>query len=345
MLKKAGKWLWRKKWWFLAFIVVVIGGLGYWQKQQNKSEPYTLIQPEVRDITQVLTVSGAVDAKEKAQLHFPASSKLTWMGVQEGDSVKKWQGIAKVDTVTLQKQMQIDQNLHGKQFRTFENTLDTNDYYSDSGLTETERRAVESAQLDLRNTALAVEIRDIAIKYSTLTSPLNGLVTRIDQPNVGSLVLPTDIYEVINPKSVYFTVTVDEADIRLVNASQAAKITLDAYPEEKLDAQVTEIAFKPSASEGGGTGYVAKLTLPVNNNDLKYRLGMNGEADIVLSQRQGVLTIPFDTLIEREGQKYVEVWRDNDREQIEVETGIDDGEHVEIISGVTAQDLVVMPTE
>lgn len=343
MLKNAGRWLWQKKWWLLAIGVGLLIGRSVYLSRQADQPEYTYVPVESRTITETLDVSGAVDAKEKAQLHFPASSRLTWLGVHEGEMVKKWQSIASVDTRTLQKQMEINQNMHGKQFRAFEGTLETYDYYDDSGLTEAERRVVESAQLDLRNSALNVEISDLAIKLSNVYSPIEGIVTRIDQKNVGALVLPTDVFEIVNPKTLHFTVVVDEQDIGLVKEQQLAEVVLDAFDDETIQAVVSSIAFVPSTGQTGGTGYEVELALDNVNEQRVYRLGMNGEVKIVLNRKEDVISIPLDSLFERDGKTYTRILEGGTVTEREVETGLEDEEWVEVITGVTVNETIAVP--
>ncbi len=332
-----------KKKWLLIGVIVVVGIFLIWRGRQAGQTKITTVNPQVRDIVQVLKVSGKVDAAEKVRMSFAGASKLTWLPVKEGDRVKKWQGLAQVDARTLKNSMEIAMNTHGKTFRAYENTLDGIDYYSDAGLTEAERRTAENAQLDIRSSALAVESADVAVKLAYMSSPIEGVVTKIDQKNVGALMLPTDAIEIVNPMSIFFSAVVDEEDIVKITASQAANIRLDAFDDQEFESAISRVAFVPSISENGGTGYQVWLKLPVNNNQMTYRLGMNGEADIVLDKKPGVLTVPVDALIEREGKQYVEVERLGKSEKVEVTTGIDDGDYIEVKSGLTTADKVIVP--
>lgn len=344
MTERVFSFLNRWKWWLLIGILLAVGVGWYFMRGNGEEDEVVIIRPEIMDIEQTLEASGTIDAHEYAQLTFPASSRLTWVNVKEGEWAKKWQGVAAVDSRTLQKQMEQDLNLHGKAFRTHEQVLDDNDYYGDSGLTESERRTVESSELDIRNTALAVEIRDIAIQLSSIISPIDGLVTRVDQANVGATVKPTDVFEIVNPNSVFFVVVVDEEDIGLIQNGQSATIQLDAFVEDEFASAVQKIAFSPSVSESGGTGYEVDLSLPVDNQMLKYKLGMNGDANIILSKKANVLAVPVDSIIEREGVAYVEVQEGEEAVRREVETGISNDDYVEIVSGLTQEDLVLKPS-
>lgn len=334
------------RWKYVGILAVIaVIALGWWMQRKKAGPEMVTVKPEPRTITEVLKVSGKVDAEEKVRMSFAGASKLTWLGVKEGDWVKKWQGLAAVDARTLQNQLAIAQNNHGKTFRAFENTLDSVDYYSDSGLSETERRAAENAQLDIRNSALAVESAYVAVTLSSMSSPISGVVTRIDQKNVGALMLPSDVIEIVNPASVVFDAVVDEEDISKITASLSATVRLDAFPGTTFPATVKRIAFTPSVSESGGTGYSVWLTLPVDNTLMQYKLGMNGDAEIVLAKEDNVLSIPSDALIERDGVTYVEVLRNGEAVKQQVATGISDDNFVAITSGLTSDDLVIVPSK
>jgi HlyD family secretion protein len=343
-MKKILSFIKAKKWWLIAAAVIGLG-VFWWLTQRNAATELVTVKPEYRDITQLLTVSGRVDAEEKARLSFAGASKLMWLPIKEGDVVKKWQGLAQVDARQLQKQLEIAQNTHGQAFRTFEETLDGMDYYSESGLSESERRVAESSQLSIRNSALSAEIADISVKLAYMSSPIDGIVTRIDQKNVGALMLPTDSIEVVNPKTLHFLAVIDEEDIALVTEKQKANIELDAFVDNVFESSVSRIAFTPSMSDTGGTGYVVWLSLPVDNSNLKYRVGMNGEAKIVLDQVESALTVPVDALIERDGVSYVEVLTGESVNRTEVTTGISDDDYIEITSGLTPDDVVVLPSD
>lgn len=343
MMRKAISFLWSKKWLVLILVLIVAGGFWNYRRTQAKKEVIETVNPSTRDIREVLSVSGTVDADQKAILKFPAPSQLTWIGVKEGDTVKKWQGIAKVDTRTLQKQMEIAMNTQGKTFRNFEQTFADLNYYDKSGLTETERREAESAQLDLRSSVLSVEIADLAIKLAYMYSPIDGVVVKVDQPNVGALISITDTFVVVNPQSIYFSAIVDEEDISKVTSSQSATIVLDAYTDTPITATVKSVAFTPSTSESGGTGYKIKLSLPIDNTALRYKLGMNGDADVLLKEVTGVMAIPVDALIEREGKTYVDVLVNGKKEPREITIGAQDENFVQVISGLSEQDNVVVP--
>jgi len=80
----------------------------------------------------------------------------------------------------------------------------TEEDYKDQALTEIIRIAKEKAQFDLDRTVLDVEIQNIALKYSTLISPIEGIVTKTDFPQAGVNVGITDKIVISNPKKACF---------------------------------------------------------------------------------------------------------------------------------------------
>src|SRR3989338_290338 len=92
------------KWWYIVVILIAIGGYLFYRQQTAKSqvqlETYTVSRETLKDS---LILSGKIDATEKVDLHFQSAGRLAWVGVKEGDLVKKYQGIASLDQRQLQK--------------------------------------------------------------------------------------------------------------------------------------------------------------------------------------------------------------------------------------------------
>lgn len=329
----------------LIIAIVLIAILGFRIKTNAETNEEVVVAfPSIQNITKTLELTGYIDAKEKANLKFLAPSRLSWVGVKEGDKVKKWQAIASVDTRTLQKQLQADLNNFAKEFNDHDQSLDDYDYYGESGIASENRRILENAQYDLSNTVIAVEIRDLAVRLSSIISPINGIVTRVDQPNAGVNISVTDVFQIVNPDSMFFSAEVDELDVSRVAVDQKATLVLDAYEEEAVDSMIEFISFTPVSSPTGGTSYRVELSLPGSNDLLKYRLGMSGEVEIILDQKDSVLTIPSEAIIERDGISFVEIKNgEGTIEKKEVEIGIETDDLVEIVSGISQSDQVIIP--
>ncbi len=130
------------------------------------------------------------------------------------------------------------------------------------------------------------------------------------------------------------TITVDEMDILSIEVGQEAAVTLDAFPGQSFDGEVTSID-ESGTNSGGSSKYTAEVTISREEGMLA---GMNASAVITLDTSEDVLTIPEAALVEQDNAVYVYTTYDESSDTLggltEVTTGISDGENVEILSGL-----------
>jgi len=323
----------------LLFLVLLV--LFFYIKSQNANiVELNFEKPIKQPIAKTLEVSGHVDAKEKVRLRFPAGGKLTYIGAQEGDTVKKWQTVATIDKAALIKQLQQDLNNYSKERWDWEDSVDTN---KDQILSAQEQRVIDKEQWDLNNTVLTVEIRDIALQNTSLYSPFEGILTTAPTSVAGMQVLATDYFEIVNPETLVFRAAVDESDISNIKLGQKATLKLDSYEDTKITTEVAYISFT-SIESNSGTSFIVEFNLSQDDLDHILRIGMNGDINILLEEKLEVLTVPSISLIQRDDKSYVMVKSGkNESEEKEVEIGLETDEIVEIISGLSDSDEVVIP--
>ena len=163
--------------------VLIVGGYflyGYF----TGNEDYETAEVKRGTVAEELILSGDIDADEYAQLKFPASGKIAWVTVKEGDEVKKGQALTKLDTITLNTAFQTTRAT----LRAAEATLDyVHDQVKDNDDDET------FSEKDTRTTAETTKDRAyeayVAAEYnlrnSTLLSPFAGIVTYLAHPYSG----------------------------------------------------------------------------------------------------------------------------------------------------------------
>jgi multidrug efflux pump subunit AcrA (membrane-fusion protein) len=184
----------RRRWKLVLFVVVLLAGAGFWYyKSTAAAQPaYTFIKPQQENLVKTLDISGVVDAKEKARLRFASGGKVVFLGAQQGDMITKGQTIATIDRATLQKQIEQDLNNYMSERLDFEqNKDDTRDNVLDTEL----QRDNQKSQLTLNNQVLNVEIQNIAIRNTVLSSPFAGILTVSPTAVSGVQLLPSDYFD------------------------------------------------------------------------------------------------------------------------------------------------------
>ncbi len=320
-------------------IILVAGGVLVWRLTRPKVSEFKTEQVKRASITKSISASGKVASAEEAELKFQTSGQLAWVGVKAGDSVQAFQAIAQLDTRELQKNLDKALRDYSKERNDFEE--DRNVTYKDQVITDTIKRILEKNGWDLGKAVLDVELKDIALKFATLVTPIAGIVTQADAPIAGVNITPaTAVFKVANPNKMIFKANIDEADINGITASLSAKITLDAYPDEEFTGVVNNIHFSSVTTSGGGTAYPTELSLPPNEN-LKFKVGMNGDAEIILAQKEDVLVIPSEAIFNKESKTFVWLVKNGKAFEQEVKTGLANDENTEILEGLKEKDLIV----
>lgn len=331
--------------WAVAILIALFISINQVQAQKLKNPATfnqnkdTVITPETKSITSNLILAGSINAAEIANLRFQNSGKLVWVGVKVGDQVKKWQTIASLDKAELKKSLQTQFNNYRTQLSQF---WDTQDKYKDMVISDTIQRILDRTQYSLDNSVINYEISDMAIKEASLVSPLNGVVVAMDQNLPGTNITPaTATFTIVNPSSVYFRSEIDQEEVVKIKVGQKATVKIDAFPDSNFDSEITYIAYTPISGQSS-TVYEIRFRLPVDNQDLSYRLGMDGDALITIDQKDNALVLPLEAVVNEDSKTFVWLKNDGRLEKKYVDTGIENDTEIEILSDLNPNDQVVI---
>ena len=134
---------------------------------------------------------------------------------------------------------------------------------------------------------------------------------------------------------------VDETDIAKVGVGQRASVTLDAYPDRKLEAVVDEIAFN-AKTVNSVTTYEVDVT--PKETPAFVRSGMTANVTFYVEAKRGVVLVPSEAIRAANGKRLVLVKReDGPPEEREIETGASDGKLTEVIEGLADDETVLIP--
>ncbi len=342
-IKKFFKNNWKK----IAVVMLLAGAFYAWSsyKAQQSKPVLQFTNPKKEDISKTLQVSGVVDAKQKARLRFLLGGKITYLGAQEGDWVKKYQTLAKIDSIDLNKKLTQDLNTYFNQRMDFEQSRED---YKDKATTTKDERIIQKNQKNLENKVLDVEVRDITIKNNLLSTPIEGILVTSPTAVSGVQLSASDIFEIVDPTSLIILATVDERDLSQVRLGQEATVILDAYPDRKYATTVAKIDYVSQVSSTG-TVFLAELPLSHLLGDASnpldvFRIGMNGDVDILIKKASQVLTVPTNSIKQRSDKNYVSIKKeDGTLEELEIKIGIETDERTEVISGLTDKSEVLVP--
>lgn len=345
MLRRVKHGLLRYWVWITILLVVSAGGYWYWQSTQQKKNGIKTIVASIRDIRKTVSASGKITAEKQVTLRFQTAGSLSWVGVKKGDRVKKWQAIASLNQQQLEKQFKQEMLDYMTSRWDFEQQSD--DYnirgrrIEDAGLTAEKKRIFQKTQFTLDRSVLDVEIVDLAKRYAVLVTPIDGIVIKATDEYAGINISPAITeYTIADPDSLRFSADVEELDIGTINASKAATITLDAFPEEEISSRVSSIEFTAVETISGATAYTVHFPLVP---DPRLLLDMNGEAEIFVEEKNEVLTLPVEAVeTTKTGKQVTRLTPEKKQEKVEVTTGLESDEYIEITSGLVSGDTIIL---
>jgi membrane fusion protein, multidrug efflux system len=175
------------------------------------------------------------------------------------------------------------------------------------------------------------DYKDLQVK-----APMSGVVAKV-LVDPGSMVSPAmPIAMVMSMDNLKVTINVIESEISSVRTGQRADVTVPAYPNRTFSATVSNIL--PIVDPMSHTAKV-ELTIPNGSGTLKP--GMSATVRLILGKHADVVTIPKTAIIEKMGEKYVFMFDNGKTKKADIQTGYDDGQTVEVTSGLQAGDRLV----
>ena len=187
--------------------------------------------------------------------------------------------------------------------------LSVDELRSQFGAAEHTLKAAELNITVLNHTLEAADARidqaQDALSYTTIKSPINGVITRINA-EVGEVVITgtmnnpgTVIMEVGDLSQMLLVAQVDESDVAKLQPAQKAKIHIDAFPDREFDGVVDSIALSHTIKSFTGTKYY-RTEILINPTDVKLYSGLTAHVDIETRKHTGILKLPTQAVLGRE---------------------------------------------
>lgn len=307
----------------------------------------------------ILNANGYVVAQQKASVASKGTGRLEYLGVEEGDKVKKGQIIARLEDADVraalektQADLLIAKADHDDALRSLERQKTL---YA-SGLTsKAEFDGAESRYLrvnaSIKSAEAAVTGAEVGLENTRIRAPFDGTVLTKDA-DVGEVVAPFAssassrgaVVTIADMSSLEVEADVSESNITRVSAGQPCEIVLDAYPEKRYAGFVHKIV--PTADRAKAT-VLTKVRFRERDDRVLPEMSakvsfLSKEISNEQANAQPKLTIPETALVTRDGHTVVFLLHEQAVKETPVRTGDRIGNQMEILEGLQQGDLVVV---
>ncbi len=308
----------------------------------------------------LLTASGYVVAQRKAAVASKATGRLVYLGVVEGDKVKKGQIIARLEDNDVRAQLNeakanlevADATLADAKWN-YERNQKLLKSGSITELTfESSETQYKKAQASVDVAKANVESADVAVENTLVRAPFDGTVLtknadvgEIVAPMAGSINTRGTVATIADMSSLQVEADVSESNIEKVRPDQDCQITLDAYPDVQYDGYVAKIV--PTADRGKATVMVKvafrkydSRVLPEMSAKVLF-LGNASASANGKDENRRALVVPSTAIVSRGNREVVFKIENNKAIETAVTVGKSAGGYMEIKSGLMEGDQVV----
>lgn len=358
------------------FALVALAAL-FGCKAWFKDEPVSYItEPVIRkNIEKSVNATGEVKAIELVTVGAQTSGKIEYLPVKVGQRIQKGDLIAQIDSTTQENDVnstkakltslkaqlnaaEISAKIAEKQFIREQRLLKKNaasqeDFENAKDAFEAAKAKVTELKASIAETALALNTAETNLGYTKITAPLDGVVVSVPvktgQTVNAAMNTPT-IVQIADLSQMEILIEISEGDIGKVQTGAKVTYTVLSAPEtvyettlKSIDPGLTLLTngeYTEVVGSDEAIYYYGRLV--VDNPDGALRIGMTTQNVIYVAQADNVLTVPVLAVKKDGAQSYVNVLTPTGIQRHAVVTGLSDGVDIEIKSGVSDHDTVVI---
>jgi len=321
----------------------------------------------------ILTASGYVVAQRKAAVASKGTGRLEYLGVIEGDRVRKGEMIGRLESSDVEAALgQAKANLalaragyesamaekedaasnFERQKALFDmQSISRAEYDAANARNRRAIAAIASADANIQFAIANVRAAEVGVENTYIRAPFDGVVLT-KNANVGEVISPFGaaagsrgaIVTVADMYSLEVEADVSESNIEKIKENLPCEITLDAYPERRYPGKVSKIV--PTADRAKAT-----VLTKVRFDDLDERVLPEMRAKVSFLKADNVrsagntapkISVPASSIATRNGQKVVFIAKGDAVIETAVTLGEAMGNRIEIVAGVAAGEKVVL---
>lgn len=360
----------------LVYLLIICIGGSLWLFYHKGNDIIYITEPVKRqDVQKVVNATGEVRAIDLVTVGAQVSGKIEKLYVSIGQTVKKGELIAEIDSTTQQNDVDINKarldsykaqlkaaeislKVTEKQYKRTQ-TLKKRNAASDEDLEnaedayETAKSRVTELESSIKETEISLSTAETNLGYTKITAPLDGTIVSIPvkqgQTINAAMDTPT-IVQIADLTQMEILIEISEGDIG--NIKPGVKVTYSILADlnnvfettlKSIDPGLTLLTndeYTEVVDSSEAIYYYGRLIVP--NEDGHLRIGMTTQNVIYVESAENVLTLPVIAIQNDGGKKYVDVLTPNGVQRKTVITGVSDGLNIEVKEGVAENDEVII---
>jgi HlyD family secretion protein len=226
-------------------------------------------------------------------------------------------------------------------------TIALEDINTDEQSLKLKKEDLKISKTDVESAKINLSIADQRLTETKVFAPIDGVITerlvqtgQIISSGISNTGGGTKVMTISDLSRLFVLASVDESDIGNVRKDMDVDITADAYQDTKFKGKIDRIAQK-GVNQSNVVTFEVRIEIISENKSL-LKPEMTANVDIIAVSKDDVVSVPVGAISREKGKQYVTVVKaDGTEEKREVEVGINDGEKIEVIKGITEGETVL----
>ena len=360
----------------LLMVVVLLAAIGAAVWWGTRPKPVSVVLVEVGRGSVESTVSntraGTVEACQRTRLSPILGGRIEFLGVREGDRVKKGQTLLRLWNEDLDAQVRLaEAGIASARQRLVEVCTLADKAEREArraaalraeGFISEEKEDATRAEAKARRAACDTGRTDIAqaqaklaaarteLKRTVLVAPFAGIVAEVTgelgeytTPSPPGVATPPAI-DLIDDSCLYVSAPMDEVDAPKIRVGQPARISLDALRGRHFPGHVRRVAPYVQALEKQARTVDVEVDFDRPKEIGHLLVGYSADAEVILAAREDTLRVPTSTLLEG-GRVLVYRPATGDLEERTIKPGLANWEYTEVLEGLKAGERIVQSLE
>jgi macrolide-specific efflux system membrane fusion protein len=300
------------------------------------------------DVESTVSASGTAAPALSRSASFGADGTVSELRVDLGDKVEKGQVLARATSGSARLQLRAARATYDISYTSYADALDAQSEASDTSDTaddDAADSAVASAYSALLQTKVALRQAKASVDGLTLRAPITGTVVSLSGDvgdatgGSGDSSSGSGFATVARTSSFVVTGEFSETDTADLEVGQRATVTFNALPNRTFKGTVTSIDLTSTTTDNV-VSYGVDVRIP--NPPRRLRSGQTGTISVVTDRASNVVAVPTAAVSTVNGVSTVQRVVGDTEVTTTVETGVEGGGYVEITSGLSEGEDVVI---
>ncbi len=323
-----------------AFFMTALSGCYFFPKEEEVLAPpikvpeeitYETIEVKRGTIENTIRVSGSfVSVSQKDLFYEDRGGRLKEIYAVLGQNVKKGDVLAMIYTDNIENDIKLQELAVQRAQLVYE---DAKTRYEIEGGSKTE---MEMAKLDYESNVLRLESLKAELQKAKLVAPISGQVVYVTNTKLGEYVNAYQtIVRIADPNQLQLRYSQDK--VYSFSLGMKATVKID---NEEYEAEVTMTPTE--APEDADELTKKSVFLKVKDLPGDVKIGKNASISLTLEKQENVIVIPKQLINNFANRKFVNVLKDNIREERDIEVGIQNDTEAEVIKGLEEGELLIV---